>query len=44
MMLFSLKEKHGCAVRWPQVGDTAAALRLGGVDREDLMKPKGHKA
>ena len=34
MMFFSIKVKRGCAVRWPQVGDTAAAMRLGEVGRE----------
>ncbi len=37
-MFFRIKVKHGYDVRWPQVGDTAAALRLGGVMGEDLMR------
>lgn len=37
-VFFSIKVKRGCAVHWPRVGDTMAALRLGGVDGEDLMR------
>lgn len=34
--VFIIKVRRGGAVRWPQVGDTAAAMRLGKVHGDDL--------